>query len=163
MVKEIKMSQEEIEKIKKERDEYLELSKRLKAEAVNEKKDFDSKVFRAQSVGYAECVMSIIPALDSIDLALSSKTKDENWSLGVNLALKQLQESLNAGGVEFFKPEGETYDPKKHNSVEAVEVEENEVNKIISIVRSGVSFNGVVVRPADVKVGISKSNLEKNN
>jgi len=66
----------------------------------------------------------------------------------------QLLDVLKRNGVTDIESLGEKFDPKMHESVETVEVEDVEDNdKIIEVTLKGYQIGDKVIRHPNVKVG----------
>lgn len=151
---------DDLEKIKKERDEYLDGWQRAKADFVNYKKEEMKRFEMFARVANEELVRELIIILDSFDLAimaLEKEGKDENNSAkltmqGVYLIKNQLMDTLKKFGLEKIKTKvGEQFDPSKHEAISVAESDQPS-NTIIEEIESGYILNGKLVRPARVKV-----------
>ena len=70
--------------------------------------------------------------------------------------LEEILEVLARRGIEQIQ-QLDVFDPKIHNSVSAVEAdEEHPANSIATVVRQGYVWDGKVIRPADVIVAVAK-------
>ena len=96
----IKKLREKLKTSQSERQAFLEMSQRLKADYVNLKKD-EAKS-REDSVKYAQqdLLLELIDLADSFELAMSNKatweTVSPNWRQGVEYIYGQLQNILNS-------------------------------------------------------------------
>jgi molecular chaperone GrpE len=71
---------------------------------------------------------------------------------------KELINILEANGLEAIDPKSQPFNPKEHEAVESVPVEDKKEDDIVlSVIKKGYNLNGKVIRPAQVKIG----NLEK--
>lgn len=137
----------------------VDLENQLKR-AVADYRNLESRISQGRSeltsfVG-AELVKKLLPVLDHLEQALagiSEEEKQSGWVKGVELAVKEFKQILQAEGLEEIQVEGE-FDPSLH---EAVDTGEGESNKILKVVRKGFKLNGRVIRPAQVVVGRSAS------
>ena len=139
----------ELEKYKKQAEEYLNGWKRAKADYLNLKKEME-----AQNKEIKEWLSKIflLPILDIMDNFDRAGTLDA----GIENIKKQFEDFLKANGVEAMKVIGEKFDPLMHEAVESVEggppAQAGESGKIIEEARRGYLVNGEVLRPAKVKV-----------
>jgi molecular chaperone GrpE len=69
---------------------------------------------------------------------------------GLELAVGQLREVLQAEGLEEIEVLGKQFDAQTMECVEQVKGEENQV---LAVLTKGYKINGRVIRPAKVKVG----------
>jgi len=92
-----------------------------------------------------QVVESFLPFFDNLE-KIQEHSKDE----GLELTLKDLQKVLKNIGVEEIEAEGKDFD---HNTMEAIEVQKGEKNKVLKIIQKGYLLNGILLRPAKVAVG----------
>ena len=149
---EISEEMPEIEKIRKERDEYLDGWQRARAELINYKKD-ELKRFQEMAKFANESVLrEIIAVLDSFDLALMALEKDGKAEKGIYLIKAQLEDILKNYGLERMSISiGEKFDPSLHEAVAEVESDKPS-GTIIEEIEKGYFLNGKLIRPARVKI-----------
>lgn len=153
----IKKLQKKLKECLSEKQEYLNGWQRAKADIVNLRKDEEKRRADLSIFVQEGLFFELLPALDSFDMAFENKETwekvDENWRIGVEHIHTQLLTIFQQYNFVPFDPIGEKFDPAKHNSVESVTTEKkNEDNKVIKVLQKGYTFNGKVVRPANVKV-----------
>ncbi len=155
----IKKLREEIEKLRKERDEYLTGWQRAKADYVNQAKAHAEE--RAELIKSAarKTIITILPSLDTYDLAKGNTASwnavDPNWRMGIEYIFQQLLGSLESEGLKKFGTIGEPFDPNLHQSIEAIPVSDRmQDNTVIAVLQSGYMLHEKVIRPAKVNVGI---------
>ena len=88
---------------------------------------------------------SFLPFFDNLE-KIQEHSKDE----GLELTLKDLQKVLKNIGVEEIEAEGKDFD---HNTMEAIEIQKGEANKVLKVIQKGYLINGILLRPAKVAVG----------
>ncbi len=138
----------------KERDEYLDLSKRLKADFLNLKKEMESQAENVRQIAKENFVKEILPVLDSLELSLKhipDDLKDNNWVKGMLGIKGQLFSILKSFGVEEIKALGEKFDPNLHEAV-SQEESDKDADTVIDEVQKGYKMNGKVIRASKVKV-----------
>lgn len=142
----------EIEKIRKERDEYLDGWQRARAELINNKKD-EAKRFEAfKNFSNEMIIYDMIVVLDSFDLAIAALERDGKADKGIYLIKVQLEDSLkNYGLQKIMVSVGQEFDPAIHEAVASLE-SDKPANTIIEEVERGYLLNGKLIRPARVKV-----------
>lgn len=148
------LQQEEIEKIKKERDEYLDGWKRAMADFSNYKKDEFKRIESVLKLSNEQLIKDLLPVLDSFDLALESllaNQSDAKIEKGVYLIRSQFEDVLKKYGLErITAPPGTPFDPAVHDAV--VSVEGKESGTIAEEVERGYMLGGKIIRPVRVKV-----------
>src|SRR3990167_1504323 len=108
----------EAEKLKQERDEYLNGWKRAKADLINYQKD-EGKRFE-EMVNYSRemVIGDLIPVLDSMELALKAEPQND----GLQRIRIQLEDMLKRYGLEKIKVSpGDPFDTNLHESVGEIE------------------------------------------
>jgi len=149
----LKKLRDELEKVKKERQEYLDGWQRCKADAINAKKDAETRAARSAELLREALVHDIIPALDGFDMAAGSEVWAEvsdGWKSGMEHVRDQLIEALRQHGIERYGKVGEMFDAKIHEAVQGVDDVPGEPNSVVRILRYGYRTKAQVLRPAQV-------------
>lgn len=154
----IKKLREKIKKLEGEKQEYLDLSQRTRADYINFKKEVDTNRIVERKFATKRFIEELLPVLDSYDMAKGNteawEKVDQNWRVGIEYIFGQLRTVLENEGVIQFGKVGDTFDPNLHESMEMVNVEnESENDKIVFILQSGYRMNETILRPARVKTG----------
>jgi len=133
----------ELEKCKKQSEEYLNGWKRAKADYLNLKKDMEQQ---GKEIKEWMSKMFILPLLEIMDNFDRAGTLDA----GIESIKKQLEDYLKANGVEAMKVAGEKFDPLKHEAMESVDGDESGV--VAEEKQKGYLMKDEVLRPAKVKI-----------
>lgn len=154
----IKKLREKIKKLEGEKQEYLDLSQRTRADYVNFKKEVESNRTNDRKFATKRFIEELLPVLDSYDMAQGNKEAwekvDKNWRIGIEYIFNQFKTVLEGEGVKQFGKVGDDFDPNLHESMEMVTVtDEKENGKIARILQSGYRMNDIVLRPARVHTG----------
>ncbi len=154
----IKKLREKIKKLESEKQEYLDLSQRTRADYANFKKEVESNRVMDRKFATKRLITDLLPVLDSYDMAQSNKESwekvDQNWRMGIEYIFAQLRTVLEGEGVTQFGKIGDMFDPHLHESMQQVQVEsENDNDKIMKILQNGYKMNDTILRPARVHVG----------
>ena len=140
--------------VEKERDEYLELAKRTKADFENYRKRVGREAVEAENRGRADLAKALVPVLDNLERALAAANPEEDHLAdGVRLVRDELVAALARAGVESYEPAGEAFDPDWH---EAMLTRPGEVGQVLEVLEKGYRLNGQVLRPARVVVGAAE-------
>jgi molecular chaperone GrpE len=143
-----------LSQLESERDEYLEMLRRVQADFENYRK----RVIKEQTALVARAteglIEQLLPVLDSFELALQNADAAgadvENVRKGVELVYAELLGVLEKTGLSRIEAEGKPFDPNVH---EAVMQEEGKGDPVVSdVLRTGYTLKGRVLRPAMVKV-----------
>lgn len=154
----IKKLREKIKKLEGEKQEYLDLSQRTRADYANFKKEVDANRVADRKFATKRFITDLLPVLDSYDMAQGNKESweavDKNWRMGIEYIFAQLRTVLEGEGVTQFGKVGDTFDPHLHESMEQVAVEnESDNDKIMKILQNGYKMNDMILRPARVHTG----------
>ncbi|MGN6663136.1 MAG: nucleotide exchange factor GrpE [Solirubrobacterales bacterium] len=136
----------------RERDEYLELAQRTKADFENYRKRMSAEVQAAQVRGKAEVAREVVDAVDNLERALEAADSDEGLVAGVEMVLGGLRETLKRNGIEAVDPEGEKFDPNRHEALSTQPVEGTEGGIVVEVVQKGYTLGDQLIRPARVVV-----------
>ena len=146
---------DELSAAKRERDEYLELAQRTRADFENYRKRVAKETSDALARGKAELARELLPVIDNLERALQSGTDPsahEGLVEGVGFVLQELRDKLGNAGVEAFDPTGEKFNPELHEALSAQPAEGTDSGVILETVEKGYRLNGQVLRPARVVV-----------
>ena len=138
-----------------QKKEFEDAHLRALAELDNAKKRLTRE--REEQVRFAaESILSdIIPSLDNLDLALqhSGNYKGcKDFVVGVQMTRKLLLDALARHGLAQAGAVGEEFDPALHEAVGMVNTPEVADNHICSLLVSGYTLHGRLLRPARVIV-----------
>jgi molecular chaperone GrpE len=141
-----------------ERDEYLDLAKRTKADFENYRKRMGSEVQSAAARGKAELIREVLPALDDLERAIQAAGLDpegdspDGLAHGVLLVFRSLREALARNGVEAVDPHGERFDPNLHEALSKQPADGADPGTVIEVMQKGYRLGEQLVRPARVVV-----------
>jgi molecular chaperone GrpE len=158
---------------RRERDEYLDLSRRVQADFENYKK----RVARQQTDNFERAaenlVTKVLPVLDAFDLARAHLGAGEDLSAeGKALVAGStlLADTLEREGLERIEVAGEAFDPTTHEAVDHVSADAAAATApgasagapasgvapagpvVDEVLRAGYRWKGRVIRPAMVRV-----------
>src|SRR2546428_10915166 len=146
--------QQEIEALKKDRDNLYDRLLRKQAEFENYKKRIDSEKSEFMQFASSELMKELLNAMDSFDLALRNAAAEgaggEDRLRGFELIYKQLQDTLARFGLKPIEAKGKKFDPNFHQSVSTQVTNDVEENTVIEEMRKGSTLNGRLLRPAKV-------------
>ena len=146
----------ELDALRGERDEYLQLAQRTKADFENYRKRAARESAEAEARGRASLSRALLPVIDNLERALAAAepidrdTAPNHLAHGVKLVYEELAGVLRGAGVESYSPQGEAFDPDWH---EAMMTRPGEAGKVLEVLEKGYRLNGQVLRPARVIVG----------
>lgn len=146
---------DELSETKRERDEYLDLARRTKADFENYRKRVAKETSVALARGRADLARQLLPALDNLERALASgedASAHDALVKGVAMVRDELHSRLEGAGVESFDPTGEKFDPQLHEALSTRSREGTDAGVVLETVEKGYRLNGQVLRPARVVV-----------
>lgn len=147
-----KVEQIEEDTTKQELEEMTDRYKRLMAEFDNFKKRSSKERETLYASLTADIVTSILPVVDNLEKAVSTKTEDENYKQGVEMVYKQFIDTLANLGVEEIKTVGETFNPEYHEAVSSVQDDTLGEKEIKEEFRKGYKIGEKVIRHSMVVV-----------
>jgi len=158
----------------RERDEYLALAQRAKADFENYRKRAAREANEAERRGRAGIAKQVLPALDNLERALRAAgvsdgaddaappleqpseevSAHEALARGVALVFKELRATLERAGVESYDPSGERFDPALHEAISTRPANDGgKPGTVLETLERGYRLEGQLLRPARVIVG----------
>lgn len=128
-----------------EREEYLQLSRRLQADFENYKKRMVRQQTETLERAAESLVEKLLPVLDNFDLALN------HGETSVDPIYRSLLVVLEGEGLERLDPVGKPFDPNEHEAVAHEEGDGGE-HVVSEVLRAGYRWKGRLLRAAMVKV-----------
>jgi molecular chaperone GrpE len=137
----------------RERDEYLDLAQRTKADFENFRRRMTAEVQAASVRGKAALAREVIDAVDNLERALAARgERPDDLAAGVEMVLRGLRETLSRHGVEAIDPAGEKFDPTLHEALSTVALEGAEPGTVAEVLQKGYKLDQQLIRPARVVV-----------
>ncbi len=98
----------------------------------------------------------LLPVLDNLALGLAAARQPgaDATSLagGVDMVLAQFKAALASHGLKEINPAGQPFDANLHEAISAQPSAEVPEGRVLTVVRTGFSLNGRLLRPASVVV-----------
>lgn len=139
----------EIEKLRTEKQEYLDGWQRAKADYVNALKRFEDEKKAAISLGTLMSVRAFIPVMDSLTRAESAGEVPDTFK-GI---AKQLHDAAKTLGLEQFGAVGEAFDPNIHEALGQDPTDDaSKDDTVTAVLEAGWKSKDAVIRPAKVRV-----------
>jgi molecular chaperone GrpE len=142
------------------RDKYL----RAVAEIDNLRKRMARELEGARKFGAERLVSALLPVRDSLEASLAAASGG-NLDTGAVLegdraTLRILSQVLTDAGITEIDPEGEPFDPARHEAISLLPSPTAEPNSVITVVQKGYLLHDRVVRPARVVVATAPPEAE---
>ena len=125
---------------------------RAKAEADNIRKRAQTEIASAHKFAVENFAAELLAVKDSLEAALAADTASvESMRSGVEVTLKQLAGVFERFNVSEINPQGQKFDPYRHQAISAV-ASDAEPNTVVRVLQKGYLLNDRVIRPALVTV-----------
>lgn len=136
----------EIDRISAERDEYLDLARRVQAEYENYRKRVSAQTADDIDRATGRVAESLLPVLDACEAAFVAHPAEVEPLF--NLLLGELKKQ----GLEAMHLHGQPFDPAMAEAVMHEPGDGDGATVIVDVLRSGYTWKGRVLRAALVKV-----------
>ena len=148
----------DLEGLLKERDDYLDLAKRTKADFENFRKRMATEVQAAGARGKGELARDAIAAVDDLERAIEAAglnpdgDSEDALAHGVLLVFRNLRDGLARNGIEAVDPTGEKFDPQWHEALSTVAADGTASGTVVEVLQKGYRLGEQLIRPARVVV-----------
>ena len=146
---ELSVLADELELARRERDEYLDSMRRMKAEMENSRKRQERERARNVQLASENLVRELLPVVDNLERALEAEGDIHE---GVRATRDQLLAALEREGLVPLVSDGESFDPAVHEAIMGQPSDEHEEDTVIQTLERGYVLNGRPIRPAKVIV-----------
>jgi len=154
-----------VEQARDERDQYLDLAQRTKADFDNYRKRMAAETTAARGKGKLDVAAGLIETVDNVERVLAAEEIDLETAnagslptdapislQGIIVVYRDLLGTLKSAGVEGFDPSGESFDPTFHEALQAVPAEGVDPGIVLEVMQRGYRSGDAVIRPARVVV-----------
>ncbi|MBW2145644.1 MAG: nucleotide exchange factor GrpE [Deltaproteobacteria bacterium] len=148
----------EIEKYRREAEEYKDSWLRAAAELDNYRKRAAREKEELIRRGNENVLREMISVMDNLERAFNHAHDSENAGTildGIHRIMDQFSSALKKFGVEPIQAKGSQFDPHLHEAVMQVESRDLPPNAVVEELEKGYLFNNRLLRPA--KVSVAKS------
>jgi molecular chaperone GrpE len=148
--------QERLQKLERERDEYLDQWRRSAAEFQNYRKREERLRNERERSASGRQLKRLLPVLDDLQRAsqhVPESFSNDDWVAGMLAIERKLWNLLEQEGVTVIEAEaGTPFDPNIHEALMSQESDEIESGHIVSELERGYRLGDVILRPARVSV-----------
>jgi molecular chaperone GrpE len=143
----------DLAEVERQRDEYLDLLQRTKADFENYRKRAARDQERLVAHAHERLVRELLPVLDDLERTLEAAENHEEAALvdGVRLVERSLRKALEKEGLKEIDTEG-PFDPHVHEAVLTQPADGAEPGAVLEVMQRGYRLGDKVVRPARVIV-----------
>jgi molecular chaperone GrpE len=145
------LTREQVEELRKERDDLQDQLLRRRAEFENYRKRVERDRQQAGMDSAAALLKALIPTLDNLDRALNAP-EGEGLRQGVELIRRDLLALFEAQGVVRDDPAGQRFDPERHQALVHERVPGHAEGTVVEVFGKGYALKERLLRPALVKV-----------
>ena len=146
------LDREQVEALRRERDDLRDQVLRKRAEFENYRKRVERDREQAGTDAAAAVLKALVPTIDNLDRALEAAGGEETLRKGVELTRRELLTLLEREGVTVEDPTGRPFDPQRHQALSHEVVPGQPEGTVVEVFRKGYSFRDRLLRPALVKV-----------
>ncbi len=138
----------------REAAENLERFLRLAAELENVRKRGARDVENARKYGFERLAQALLPVRDTLEagVAMAENADIDALLEGKRATLRLLDAALEQAGISEVDPEGEPFDPARHEAMTLQPSATAEPNTVLTVVQKGYSIHDRLLRPARVIV-----------
>ncbi len=166
--------EDEVDRLREERDQMKDKMMRAAADLENFRKRAEREKEELRKYGAKDVILELLPAIDNLERALQHGKEDadeeddapdrgESIVDGVDMTLRQLHTALEKHGIEVFDAEGERFDPELHEAMQQVETDEHPPGTVVEQFQRGYTIKDRLLRPALVAVAKAPASAETDD
>jgi molecular chaperone GrpE len=147
-----------LQNTERQRDEYLDLAKQVRADFENYQKRAARDLATERRFAQTPLAGDLLPALDNLDRALAAAKQAGDsgvLSQGVALVQTQLLDALRRHGVTRIEAQGKPFDPSLHQAVMQQPSADHPPQTVLQVLEQGYQIHDRVLRPARVVVSVA--------
>ena len=126
-----------------------------KAEVENIRRRSQQDIEKAHRFSIEKFAKNLLSVVDSFEMGLAATEGVEDVTAikeGLELTYKQLLSALEKSNITQVDPEGEAFNPERHQAMSMVPSADHEPNTVIQVFQKGYLLNERLLRPAMVIV-----------
>lgn len=138
-----------------ERDEYLDLLQRVRADYANYQKRVLKEIETARRYAAQPLVLDLLSVVDNLERALQAAESGNNSAGlldGIRMVNQQLQGALTRHGLQPIAAVGLPFDPEQHEALMEQPNPEKPPRTVLQELQKGYRWHERVVRPSKVVV-----------
>lgn len=152
-------AQDELASLREQAEENWNKYLRAVAELDNLRKRNARDVENARRFGVERLVAALLPVRDSLEAGLKAAAEADPAAVdietlleGERATLRLLEQAFDGAGISEIDPEGEPFDPERHEAMSMLPAPGAEPNSVLTVVQKGYAVHERVIRPARVVV-----------
>ena len=152
------VNEEELEKLRAERDEMRDRFMRSMADAENLRKRGERDRKDAENYGGSKLARDMLPVFDNLKRAVDTITEEQREAQkalidGIELTMRELLNVFKKHGIDAVAPEvGDKFDPNIHEAMFEAPASLHPVRRFIQVMNVGFLIHDRLLRPAQVGV-----------
>lgn len=143
---------DDIHRLRQALDEAVQRQRRLRADLDNVRRQAAHERDAARREGQRAALLPVLSALDTLERALASGSRDPDFYEGVVAIQRHFTRALREAGAEAVQSVGRPFDPRVHDAVATVPSDGVEPGTVAREVRRGWRIGAELLRPAQVVV-----------
>lgn len=146
---------DELDALREERDTYLDLARRERADFDNYRKRMQRELQNMKREALANFLKDFFGPLDDLDRVLQESVKNQSYESllqGVRIMEENFWRTLAKAGVRKIDAKGKQFDPALHEAMAAVPSTDVPPNTVLEVYDSGYKLDDHILRPARVVV-----------
>ena len=143
--------EKELDGVKKELEAMKDQYQRMLAEYANYKRRTEQEKEQLGEFTKAETLRQLLTSVDNLERAVAAP-EGEEYKKGVDMTIRQFQETLQKLGLEEIEADGAAFNPEWHNAVMREDADGVEPDTITEVFQKGYKVGNRILRPAMVKV-----------
>ena len=133
--------------------EMRETLLRERAELENQRRRLQRDLEQARRYANEKLLAELLPVADSLERGLAVEGADAAaLRAGMDLTLRALVKVVESAGLTVLDPQGQPFDPERHQAMSMVESAEYAPDTVVSVLQKGYLLNDRLLRPALVAV-----------
>ena len=144
----------------KEVTEWKEKYFRALAENENTRKRLQKEKIESESFAIQGIILNFLQPIDHLEHALKhakdASPEIRHWAQGFEMIMGNFRQILEDNGITRFESKGKLFDPHFHEAVETEETDAFPEGTIVEEFSPGYMLGHRVIRPAKVKVALTK-------
>lgn len=148
-------SGEDIEALRAERDSYLDLARRERADFDNYRKRVERDMKQMKRESLASFLKEFFTPLDDMDRVLQESVKNHSFDslvTGVRIMEENFWRVLAKAGVRKIDAMGKLFDPNLHEAMAMVPSADVPPGTVLEVYEAGYKIDDFILRPARVVV-----------
>lgn len=136
--------------------EQKDAALRASAEAENARRRASAEVDKARKYALERFAGELLPVVDNLERALQaadpSNEAIKGVMEGIDITHKSFISTIEKFGMQVVDPQGEPFDPERHQAMSMQESSELAPNTVMAVMQKGYLLSGRLLRPAMVVV-----------